>query len=226
MNKLSDDPQDYLTSREFVDADHPDVRAFSRQTVGDAPDHRQAAIRLYYRIRDEIIYKPYVDFSDSGTFRASTTLHRGYGFCVAKAALLAATAIAAGVPARVGFADVRNHLTSKRLLDLMGSDFFVWHGYADLYIDGKWLKATPTFDLSLCDKFGVMPLDFDGTADALFHAFDSGNRRHMEYINDRGRFADVPVTEIVTEFRDVYPDFYAACLKEDAGSLHDEASKT
>src|SRR3990167_7232802 len=50
---------------------------------------------------------------------ASACLARGSGFCVAKAALLAAAARASGIPARVGFADVRNHLTTPRLRRLM-----------------------------------------------------------------------------------------------------------
>jgi hypothetical protein len=108
----------------------------------------------------------------------------------------------------VGFADVKNHLTTPRLAETMGSDLFVYHGYTELSIDGKWVKATPAFNLALCTRFRVKPLEFDGTADSIFHAFDEDERRHMEYLRDRGVYADVPVDEIQQAFRDAYPKFY------------------
>ena len=29
----------------------------------------------------------------------------------------------------------------------MGTDLFVYHGYAELFLDGKWVKATPAFNV-------------------------------------------------------------------------------
>lgn len=226
MNKLSDDPRDFLASREFIDSDNAEIRAFTAETVGDEKDPTKAAIKLYYKIRDGIDYAPYLDFSDMGTYRASTTLKRGRGFCVGKASLLAACATAAGIPARVGFADVRNHLASQRMLDMMGTDVFFWHGYSDLYLNGKWVKATPAFDLPLCDKFGVLPLEFDGTEDSLFHEFDKSHRRYMEYVQDRGRFADTPAATIAADFEEHYPVFFEETKKGSLGSMHDEKPKT
>jgi hypothetical protein len=91
----------------------------------------------------------------------------------------------------------------------MGSDLFVYHGYTDLHIGGKWVKATPAFNLALCMRFRVKPLEFDGTQDSIFHPFDEDNRRHMEYLRDRGVFADVPVDEIQQAFRVAYPKYYS-----------------
>jgi hypothetical protein len=90
----------------------------------------------------------------------------------------------------------------------MGSDLFVYHGYTDLYLDGKWVKATPAFNLALCQRFRVKPLEFDGHEDSIFHPFDEDNRRHMEYLRERGTFADVPVDTIQQAFREAYPRFY------------------
>src|SRR3989441_1107759 len=90
----------------------------------------------------------------------------------------------------------------------MGSDLFVYHGYADLSLEGRWVKATPAFNLALCTRFRVKPLEFDGRSDSIFHPFDADNRRHMEYLRDRGRYADVPVEEIQQAFRETYPKFY------------------
>jgi transglutaminase-like putative cysteine protease len=195
----------FLEPGRFVDSDNPAVIAFARRVIAGTADPLVRACRLYYAVRDEIIYDPYRDFADPDTFRGSATLAAGRGFCVGKAALLAAAARVAGIPAQVGFADVRNHLATPRLIALMGSGEFIYHGYAALHLDGRWLKATPTFNLTLCEKFGVKPLEFDGSGDALFHPFDIQGRRHMEYVRDHGQFADVPIDTIMTAFRAFYP---------------------
>src|SRR6185436_12618875 len=149
------DPRPYLASAEFVDSGDPGVTAFAREVAGSDGDALARAVRLYYAVRDDIVYTPYCDFTDVETFRASACLSRRAGFCVGKASLLTAAARAAGIPARIGFADVRNHLCTPRLRALMGTDTFVYHGYTDLYLDGRWVKATPAFDRGLCEKFGV-----------------------------------------------------------------------
>ena len=198
---------EFLATGQFIDSAHPAVAAFSKKhCVGKTEIER--AVSLYYAVRDGIRYNPFLDFSDRETFRASAVLAAGEGFCIGKAALLAAVARAAGIEARVGFADVKNHLTTPRLAETMGSDLFVYHGYADLHLDGRWVKATPAFNLALCKRFRVKPLEFDGRSDSIFHAFDEDERRHMEYLRDRGRYADVPVDEIQRVFEETYPKFF------------------
>jgi transglutaminase-like putative cysteine protease len=197
----------YLQSGRFIDSAHPAVAAFaSKFSRGDSVTER--AVSLYYAVRDEIRYNPFLDFSDPEAFRASAVLEANEGFCIGKAALLAATARAAGIPARVGFADVRNHLTTPRLAETMGSDLFIYHGYTELHLEGKWVKATPAFNLALCRRFRVKPLEFDGRSDSIFHAFDQDDRRHMEYLRERGSYADVPTAEIQDAFREAYPRYY------------------
>ena len=212
-----------LQSGEYVDSGAPEVIAFSRRVCGDAADDIAKAVRLYYAVRDDIVYTPYCDFRSPETFRASACLSRGAGFCVAKAALLAAAARAVGIPARVGFADVRNHLTTPKLRRLMGTDTFLYHGYTELYLDGKWVKATPAFDRRLCEKFGVRPLEFDGRADSLFHPYDVDGRRHMEYIRDRGPATDVPVDEILEVFTRSYPNLATETASAPATQFRTEA---
>ena len=201
--------ESYLRPGEYVDSAVPDIVAFARRACGDAQDDVTRAVRLYYAVRDGIVYTPYCDFRSRETFRASACLARGSGFCVAKAALLAAAARAVGIPARVGFADVRNHLTTPKLRRLMGSDTFYYHGYTEFYLDGRWVKATPAFDRRLCEKFGVRPLEFNGREDSLFHSFDVAGRRHMEYLHDHGPSPDVPVDLILEIFQRHYPNLTA-----------------
>jgi transglutaminase-like putative cysteine protease len=198
---------EYLAAGRYIDSDHAAVVSFSKANASGV-SQRERAISLYYAVRDKVRYNPFLDFTRTDVFRASAVLASGQGFCIGKASLLAACARAAGIEARVGFADVKNHLTTPRLAETMGSDLFVYHGYTEMRIDDKWVKATPAFNLALCTRFRVKPLEFDGQEDSIFHAFDQDDRRHMEYLRDRGVYADVPVDEIQQAFRRAYPKFY------------------
>jgi transglutaminase-like putative cysteine protease len=207
---------EYLTPGRFVDSDHPAVIAFSRE-YSKGKGEREKAVSLYYAVRDRIRYNPFQNFTLDDTYRASVCVEQGSGWCVPKAALLAACARAAGIPARVGYADVRNHITTPELTAKMGTDLFVFHGYTDLLLDGTWVKATPAFNLSLCTRFRVKPLEFDGISDSLFHPFDEDDRRHMEYLRERGSYADVPADEIRRVFSETYPKYFN--LGPDAAKL-------
>lgn len=211
---------DFLQSTPYIDSDNDDVRAFARAAVGAAQGDRARAIALYGAVRDQIVYDPYLDYTDLDVFRASTVLAAGRGFCIGKSALMAACARTIGLPARAGFADVRNHMTSKRLRALTEGDTFIWHSYTELLIDGRWVKCTPAFDSALCERAGLAPLVFDGVTDSLFHPFDPAGRRHMEYLNDRGVYDDVPVDAILADFRQHYPRLIEqGCI---AGDFHSE----
>jgi len=200
----------YLRPTQYIDCDQPDVAAYARKAVGDERDEIAKALKLYYAVRDDIRYDPYSIDLTPEHFKASACLRRGYGFCVTKAILLAAVGRAVGLPTRLGFADVRNHLCTKRLRELMGdSDIFIYHGFTEFHLGGKWVKATPAFNLALCEKFRVLPLEFDGRNDSVFHPFDADGRRHMEYVRDRGASADVPFDDIRRDFLEYYPIIYA-----------------
>ena len=197
-----------LSPTAAIDSDHPAVIAFARRQAQGADD-RERAVALTLAVRDGFRYDPYkADLSPTG-MRASTVLAQGYGWCVSKAVLLAAVCRAAGIPARLGFADVRNHLSTERMRKNMETEIFYWHGYTDLWLDGAWRKATPAFNLSLCQKFGLLPLDFDGRADSIYHPFDTSGKRHMEYVAQRGSFDDLPLAEILVDFRIHYPRWIA-----------------
>jgi transglutaminase-like putative cysteine protease len=210
----------------FVDSDTPAIRAFARTAAGRRTELRERAVALYYAVRDRVVYTPYCDFRSPDTYRASAVLAKGAGFCVGKAALLAAVARADGIPARLCFADVRNHLCTPRLRALVGGDVFYYHGYVELALGQRWVKATPAFDLALCERFGVLPLEFDGREDSVFQPYDRAGRRHMEYVRERGAQADVPMADIVATFEREYPRLVEA--GESAGTMRfrDEASQT
>ena len=187
-----------------IDGHHPQVSAFARAHADSVSSVREQAVRLYYAVRDGIRYDPYtIDLTPSG-MRASHTLAAGRAWCVPKAVLLAACCRVMGIPSGLGFADVKNHLTTARLKKVMNTDIFFWHGYTTIYIDGKWVKATPAFNIELCERFRLKPLDFDGTGDSLFQPFDLLGNAHMEYIRYRGEFSDAPIDRIKATFERYY----------------------
>lgn len=217
--------EEYLNPTEFIDSTSPVVVAFAAAAVGSAGSPVEKAVKLYYAVRDGIYYDPYRIGIAREDFRASVVLAKGYGYCVAKAIVLAAACRAQGIPARLHFADVRNHLTTERLKKIMKTDIFRYHGYNDIFLKGQWLKVTPTFNKSLCDRFKVKSLEFDGTKDAVLHPFDLEGRRHMEYIADYGSFADVPyerIIEVFTTFYDAYGNGTTAATA--AGAFEREAA--
>jgi transglutaminase-like putative cysteine protease len=181
------------------------VRALAERAVAGKTGDVERAVALYYAIRDGIRYDPYAFSPEPEDYRASRVAEMPSAFCIQKAVLLAAAARAVGIPSRLGFADVRNHLTSPKLAALMGSDLFVYHGYTELHLDGRWVKSTPAFNLSLCEKFRLKPLEFDGVEDSIYHPFDLSGNRHMEYLTFRGEYADVPISDMVRVFEEHYP---------------------
>lgn len=217
------DLERYLTTGEFIDSGDAGVQEFARKITAGGSDNVSRAVKLYYAVRDEILYDPYYGGEDRSYFRASNCLRAKRGFCIPKSALLAAGARCLGIPARVAFADVRNHLSTKKLLELMGGDIFIWHSLTELYLEGRWFKVTPAFNLSLCQRFGVHPLEFDGRHDSLFHEYDQGGRRHMEYVRDRGNYADVPYETILADFRKTYPRWMKMVSEGRRGEFATEA---
>ncbi len=199
----------YSLPGEFIDSSDPDVQTFARKMIAGAADTVSCTVKLYYAVRDEILYDPYYAGEAPSYFRASDCLRAKRGFCIPKAALLAAAARSVGIPARVAYADVRNHLSTKKLIELVGGDLFIWHSFTELYLDGRWVKATPAFNLGLCNRFGVRPLEFDGRHDSLFHEYDREGRRHMEYVRQRGHYPDVPYETILADFKKMYPRWMA-----------------
>ena len=216
----------FLAPTRFIDSDAANIVELARRTASAGRSDVENAVALYDAVRDDIAYTPYCDYRSMATFTASAVLEHGAGFCVGQAAVLAAVARAAGIPARLGFADVRNHLCTPRLRELVGGDVFYFHGFTELFLDGRWVKATPAFDRTLCEKFGVTTLDWDGRSDSLLQPFDRDGRRHMEYVADRGSFVDVPVETIVEMFHREYPRLMAAGAAASATRFRTEAEKS
>lgn len=218
---------------EFLDHESPAVAAFVAAALRDTEDTEaggpgavQRAVRLYYAVRDGLRYDVYgADLSRAG-MRASTIVDRGAGFCIHKSLVYAAAVRAVGIPSRLVFADVRNHLASQRLRDLVGGDLFRFHSLTEVHLDGRWVRATPVFDRLLCRLYRMAPLEFDGSSDSLYHPYDEAGRRHMEFVHWHGSFDDFPYELVIGGIRDSHPRLFAGSVTTTDGSLLTEAVAT
>ena len=201
--------------------------SYVEDVVAGVEQDTQRAVAVYYAIRDGILYDPYsADISVAG-LKATTVLEERRGWCVSKAILLAACCRALGIPARLGYADVLNHLSTEKMRQRMKTNVFYWHGYTALYLDDRWVKATPAFNVELCEKFGLKPLEFNGRDDSIYHAFDQAGNRHMEYLHDRGQFLEPPIEAMRRTFDEYYPgwpDTSDATEADFGGEVADETA--
>ena len=217
--------REYLSPGRFIDSDHPSVVEFAERHRGASRDPRAQAISLYYAVREAVRYNMYTFSRDPQTLRGSYALAAGESYCVPKATLLAGCARHCGIPARIGLADVKNHLSTPRLLELLRSEVFAMHGYTELFLNDRWVKATPAFNQKLCEMFNVAPLEFDGMNDSVFHPYNSDGALLMEYLVDHGQFADVPESFFFEHLQKCYPHLFndrqtplSSDLRDDVGS--------
>ncbi|MEW6614910.1 MAG: transglutaminase-like domain-containing protein [Thermodesulfobacteriota bacterium] len=195
----------YLSPTAIIDSDHKEIIGYAMHIVGsEDKDPVSKAVKLYYRVRDGIWYDPYVPFFLPEYYQASNVLKNGRGYCVSKASLLCALGRACGIPSRIGFATVRNHLATKQLIEYMGCDLFVYHGFTEFYLEGKWVKATPAFNIELCRRHKVIPLEFNGREDSIFHPYNMEKKQFMEYLEFHGAYPDIPVDIIHAAWEKAY----------------------
>jgi transglutaminase-like putative cysteine protease len=195
-------PERYLEPTEFIESAAAPIVALARSLAGTT--ERETAVALFDWVRDRVKYDPYAAMDPREQYKATAVLERERGYCVQKAVLLAALGRAAGIPTRLGFADVRNHKSPPRMLELMGTNLFVFHGFVEFYLGGEWVKATPAFDETTSRKAGVLPVELDGEHDAMFHPVDPEGHPFIEYVRSRGSHADLPFDELRRTLVEVY----------------------
>lgn len=208
MNNLNK----FLKPTKFLDFDKSRVKNKAHKIVQNNKNEKEKAIELFYWVRDKIRYNQFAFYMIPANFKASVTLRRKNGFCVSKAVLLSAMARAVGIPSKIHLADIINHKIPQKVIDWMKTDIFLFHGYSELYLNNKWVKATPVFDKRTSQKGGYPLVEFDGEHDALLASYDSDGNRFVEYLNDRGTYADLPYEEIEIIFNREYADAIDAIL--------------
>jgi transglutaminase-like putative cysteine protease len=200
--------EDYLKDTFFLDFYHERFDAFLAPIDPTLPEC-ELAVALYYLVRDAFIYDPYhLDLTHEG-LKASNVLTKKRAWCVEKASVLAACARRFGIPSRLGYAVVTNHIGVEKLIRMLRCDEIVFHGFVELFVDGAWVKCTPAFDTRICALSKVTPLEWDGKTDSLFQEYEQG-KRFMEYRRFYGVFGDVPIQLMNEEMRTYYPHLFEA----------------
>jgi len=187
----------YLKCTEIIDCDMASVKDKAQELAEGLLTDSEKAVALYYFVRDEIKHNAYAPLYDRDRYKASATLHAGNGFCQQKAVLLVALARVAGIPARLGFVDVRDHQLADSFKQMIGGvDVLPSHGYAELSVNGRWVHVSPAYDTATCRRKGFVPVEFDGANDAKDSTHTEAGERHVEHIKDHGTFDDFPWEEI------------------------------
>jgi transglutaminase-like putative cysteine protease len=167
---------------------------------------KEFAIKAYLYVRDNWPYYPYRFSLINEDWKASELIGRKRGHCIDKVVILIAILRAANIPARLGLAKVKNHIAVDHIVEKFGSDVLVPHGYIEIYLHNKWIKATPAFNKELCEILNVHVLEFDGETDSIFQEFDqTGNQVFMEYMEDYGAFNEVPLAFMFELMKEHYP---------------------
>ncbi|MFC1970090.1 transglutaminase family protein [Chloroflexota bacterium] len=204
----------YLKPTFTIDSNSRPIRAKADELTRNQNDVASKAKSLFYFVRDQIKYIMYPQISREEYFKASKTLQKGEGYCVQKAVLLTTLARAADIPARLGFVDIVNHLLPQKYIALQGTNLFIYHGFTELHLNGKWIKATPAFDFDMCNENQIIPIEFDGENDTLFHPVNQEGKPHIEYTKFHGSYDDLPYTEIINACREVYGQKFVELMSE------------
>lgn len=174
--------------------------------AGEQLSDKDFAIKAYLFVRDHWQYYPYRISLINEDWKASEIITHKEGHCIDKVIILVSILRAANIPARLGLAKVKNHIAVDQIVKKLGSDVLVPHGYIEIFLNGKWLKATPAFNKELCQILKVNALEFDGENDSIFQEFDkSGNHSFMEYLEDYGTFNEVPLSFMFELIKKHYP---------------------
>jgi transglutaminase-like putative cysteine protease len=195
----------YIEPTEFIDSESGVVKDIVNKIYLRSRSRIEFIIKLFYYVRDEVRYELFIDYFNRGSYKASNTLSRRYGYCVQKAIALAALYRASFIPARVCFADIINHNLPSQIYELFKTNQFVYHGYVEAYINGRWVKLTPAFDKEASSKMNIDPLEFDGYNDVVLPKYNRDGKIQFTYVKYRGCYREFPYEDLVREFLRVYP---------------------
>lgn len=197
--------ENYLDPAYFIDSDHPDIMTKAKEITKDSSTTKEKAIALFYIVRDEYYYNPYLLDLRKTSLKASFLLHKPHGYCIEKAIILAALLRAIAIPSRLHFGDVTNHIATDRLTTILKTNRLTFHACTEIFLNDKWVKATPAFNKELCHKLGVPVLDFNGEDHAVFQAYDNEDNLFMEYLHEYGAFEDLPYDLYLLQLEKNYP---------------------
>ncbi len=197
----------YLKPTYYFDFDNNLIQNLISEIKKDDSKNNQA-IRIYTKIRDEWLYDPYhISFSKQ-KYRASHIAQKTTGNCVEKSILLIACLRALNIPARLHLGKVKNHIAVERLEEKFGTNELTPHGMVNVFLNNEWLKMSPAFNATLCEKFNVDPLEFDGYTNSYLQQYNTQGDLFMEYLEDYGHFNDVPLKFMIENLKTHYPHIF------------------
>ncbi len=196
--------QQYTQASNKLNFNHERVIEFIHRHINEDMSDKEKAIALYLAVRDGWRYTASVIFLTQEEWVCSNIMERAEGHCLDKAILLVTCLRGVGIPARLHLAKVKNHIAAEKLIERLGTDELTPHGMVDVYLGDRWIKISPAFNLELCTKLNVDPLDFDGEQDSIFQQYDRDGGVFMEYLEDYGHFEDVPMAFIFNNMKEHY----------------------
>ena len=166
----------YLESTDKIDLNSEIVIKTTKEVIKDSKTPKEAAIRIFYFVRDEIKFAltPQLE-------RASTVIERRTGYCVSKATALVSMLRVVNIPARYHFASIKKEVI-KGLTGKLGYRFtpkvIPAHTWVDIYLNSKWIGVEFSYDKELFEvmkekKMGIyekgieLETDWDGEHDLL-----------------------------------------------------------
>lgn len=196
----------YLEETASIDFSKSEIADFlSNMTFSN--NQKENALKIFYKVRDSFLYDPYHLNIRKNALVASKAIIQKRAWCVEKALIMVACCRRIGIPARFGFAIVTNHIGVEKLVKYLGRNEIVFHGYAEIFLNNKWVKCTPAFDKFVCRLSKVPALDWDGEHDSMFQEFSNGNK-FMEYLHFYGTFEDIPFELMHSEMKRYYPHLF------------------
>jgi len=198
----------YLATTYYFDFENEIIQKLISAQNNTAISDTEKTIALYNKVRDDWKYDPYSISLSEKNFRASTIAEKTSGNCVEKSILLIACLRAVGIPARLHLGKVKNHIAVERLTEKFGSNELTPHGMVNVFLNKKWLKLSPAFNASLCRKFNVEPLEFDGENNSFLQQYNNQGNLFMEYTDDYGHFEDVPLAFMKKNVKEHYPHIF------------------
>lgn len=207
--------KEYLQATEYFDYNSKIIQTAIDNLELDGLTDKEKIVKIFYFVRDSIRYSVHVNYFNPEIFKASYTLKEKVSFCIPKAITLCSLARAINIPSRIHLVDLRNHRLSEKLIEAWGgSNIMASHTYSELFLNNKWVKATPAIDIKTSSKHNFIPVEFDGINDALLHPKDINGHLHAEYIKDHGSFADLPLKFIHNLFNETYGPITPKRIKE------------
>ncbi len=196
-----------------------EIQTISEQFLQLSSDIDKARA-AYTFVRDFQLYDPYhLDLRPEALI-ASGLVNKKRAWCVEKSVLLCAVFRALGLRARLGFGIVKNHIGVEKLVHYLRREEIVFHGFTEVYLDGRWVKCTPAFDQRICKLSGVEPLEWNGSEDSLLQPYRTDKRQFMEYLHFYGSFYDVPFELMHAEMKKYYPHLFIEPTNEKGFSFN------